>query len=325
VAALALLAVALGAAGPAADAPAAPLPVFVSILPQAWFVQRIGGPYVDVGVLVGAGQSPHAFDPTPRQVTRLAQARIFFRIGWPFEKELLRKAEAVNPNLIVIDTREGVPLRWMTPAEADADAGSEKVSGTLSRRVPDTFSDTGRAPPGDAENPAAGGRAGQPDPHSWLNPRLAKVQAATIEKALAAADPAHADAFRKNLAALLEDLDRLDARLREVLAPLKGKAFFVYHPAFGYFADAYGLVQVPVEIEGKEPGARQLAALVARAKADGVRILFVQPQFSARSAGAVAEAIGGAVIPMDPLAGDYAANLLDMAGKIRQALGAEKK
>jgi zinc transport system substrate-binding protein len=312
-AALALLSVALGAAGPAADAPTAPLPVFVSILPQAWFVERIGGPYVDVGVLVGAGQSPHAFDPTPRQVTRLAQARIFLRIGWPFEKELLRKAEAVNPNLIVIDTREGVPLRWMTPAEADADAN-------------------GRTPPGAADQAAAGaadhpaaGRAGDPDPHSWLNPRLAKVQAATIEKALAAADPAHADAFRKNLAALLEDLDRLDARLREVLAPLKGKAFFVYHPAFGYFADAYGLVQVPVEIEGKEPGARQLAALVARAKADGVRIIFVQPQFSARSARAVAEAIGGAVIPMDPLAGDYAANLLDMAGKIRQALGAEKK
>ncbi|MCX5675290.1 MAG: zinc ABC transporter substrate-binding protein [Planctomycetota bacterium] len=327
-----------GAAGSAA--PGAPLPLpdgrgsvmpapgekiqtFAAVLPQAWFIRRIGGPHVDVDVLVGPGQSPHTFDPTPRQMARLARARLFFAVGWPFEKRLLEKAAAVNPNLKVIDTLEGVPLRWLTPAEIAADAGSEKVSGTLSRRVPDTFSDPAppAAPPGQAPAPAA--RAGQPDPHVWLSPRCAKIQAATIAKALADADPARAEEFRKNLAAVQQDLDRLDARLAAALAPLRGKTFFVYHPAFGYFADAYGLVQAPVEIEGKEPGARQLAALIARAKSEGVRVIFVQPQFSARSAEAVARAIGGAVVPIDPLAGDYEANLLDMADKIRRSLGDE--
>jgi zinc transport system substrate-binding protein len=296
------------AGAPALSAEAPPLKVFVTIPPQAWFVERIGGPRVAVHVLVGPGQSPHTFDPTPQQMARLADARIFFRIGWPLEPGLLEKARSINPNLQVIDTREGIALRWMTPAEAEADERAE-----------------GRAEPkGGAKPEAAPGHTGEADPHFWLNPRYARVQAATIEKALAAADPAHADEFRKNLAALDEDLDKLDARLREALAPLKGRDFFVYHPAFGYFADAYGLRQVPVEIEGKEPTARQLARLIDRARAEGVRVIFVQPQFSAKSAEAVATAIGGSVIAMDDLAKDYLANLADMAEKVRSALTGEK-
>jgi len=292
-----------GASPDAAGAPAArPLKTFVAILPQAYFVERIGGPYVDVRVLVGPGQSPHTFDPTPQQMARLSDARLFFAAGWPFEKRLLEKAKAVNPNLQVIDTREGIPLRHMTPAEAEADERAERA---------------GRAPAGHAD-------AGEPDPHFWLNPRYAATQAATIAKALAAADPAHAEAFRKNLAAVEEDLGKLDARLREALAPLAGRDFFVYHPAFGYFADAYGLRQIPVEIEGKEPTARQLAGLVARARAEGVRVIFVQPQFSAKSAEAVATAIGGTVIALDDLAKDYLANMTDMAEKVHAALAADK-
>lgn len=294
----------------AAPAPGEKIETFAAVLPQAWFIRRIGGPHVDVDVLVGPGQSPHTFDPTPRQMARLAQARLFFAVGWPFEKRLLEKAAAVNPNLKVIDTLEGVPLRRPTAAEIAADADAHEQAAARPA-----------ATPGQAPAPAA--HDGQADPHVWLSPRCAKIQAATIAKALADADPARAEEFRKNLAALQQDLDRLDARLAAALAPLRGKTFFVYHPAFGYFADAYGLVQAPVEIEGKEPGARQLAALIARAKSEGVRVIFVQPQFSARSAEAVARAIGGAVVPIDPLAGDYETNLMDMADKIRRSLGDE--
>jgi len=314
------------AAGADAPASAEKIRVFAAILPQAWFIRRIGGPHVDVDVLVGPGQSPHTFDPPPRQMARLARARLFFAIGWPFEKRLLEKAAAVNPDLKVIDTLEGVPLRWLTPAESAADADAhETAAAPPAPERPGAANPAGQyarpywappAPPA-AAHPA---REGQPDPHVWLNPRCARIQAATIAKALADADPARAGEFRKNLAAVQQDLDRLDARLAAALAPLRGKTFFVYHPAFGYFADAYGLVQAPVEIEGKEPGARQLAALIARAKSEGVRVIFVQPQFSARSAEAVARAIGGAVVPIDPLAEDYEANLLDMADKISKGM-----
>jgi zinc transport system substrate-binding protein len=303
----------LGAASPcpagAADSQAK-LKVFVSILPQAFFVERVGGTLVEVNVLVGPGQSPHVYEPTPKEMARLADANVYFSIGWPFERQLLAKARAANPNLRVVDMGEGVPLRWFTPAESAAEEEHEtpeKGVRGLDNQGPQTPS------------------KGEPDPHVWLNPRYAKILAANVCKALSAADPAHAAEHEKNLAALQADLDRLDGQLKETLAPLKGKEFFVYHPAFGYFADAYGLKQVPVEIEGKEPTARQLAALVDRAKNEGVRVIFVQPQFSPKSAQAVAQAIGGAVVPMDDLARDYIANLERMARAVKAAIEGEKK
>ena len=269
--ALALAARACLAAEPAAkEAPK--LNVFVTILPQQTFVERIGGEHVNCGVLVGFGQSPHTFEPTPKQMTDLARARLFFALSWPFEKRLLAKTTAANPNLKVIDTRAGVPLRTMAADELDPDEPGQK--------------------------------AGEPDPHIWTSPRLVRIQAATIERALAAEDPAHAADYEKNLRAFQEDLDRVDAKIAKALAPLKGKAIFVYHPAFGYFADAYGLKQVPVEVEGKEPSARHLGAFIERAKA----------------ATAVAEAIGGAVVPLDDLAPNYLENLQVMAEKIQKAL-----
>ena len=288
-----------GAAAPSAAAPAAslePVRVFVSVLPQAWFVQRVGGPRVEVHVLVGPGQSPHTFEPTPRQMAALATARLFFTTGWPFETQVLEKARSIHPALEVIDLRQGIPLRRVT--------GDETGQG--------------------GEDKDEGHRAGEPDPHIWLSPRLAAIQAARIAQALTTADPDHAAEFQKNLETLQEDLRRADERLAGVLAPLRGQTFFVFHPAFGYFADAYGLRQRAVEIEGKEPTARGLADLIEKARASGVRIIFVQPQFSAKSAGAVARAIGGAVVPMDDLARDYLANLEAMADKIVQALQPEK-
>ena len=299
------------AAASGADAPSTDLPkkeppkinALVGVPPHAALVERIGGNRVRVGVLIGPGQSPHTFEPTPKEVTRLAQARIFFTAGMPFEKRLLEKVKAIHPNLQVVDTREGVPLRWMTAAEAAADKDEK----------------------GPAEHPPAPGRehAGEPDPHIWLNPRYAKIQAATICRTLQAADPTYAEEFSKNLEALDKDLDRIDAKIAKALAPFRGKKFLVFHPAFGYFADAYGLKQVAVEIEGKEPSARQLMAVIARARAEGARMIFVQPQFSAKSAEAVARAIGGVVAALDPLARDYPANLETIAEKIRAALAPE--
>jgi zinc transport system substrate-binding protein len=308
------------AAGPA-DGPGAAggrLKVFVSILPEAFFVERIGGEYVSVVVLVGPGQSPHTYEPTPKQMVQVSQARLFFAIGWPFEKQLLDKIADQAPNMKVIDLRQGITLRHMTTAEELAESADEPSSATAPPSPP--AAESRPAPTG---QPAPTGlAAGEPDPHIWLSPRNARLIAATVARALSEANPAHAGEFKKNLDALDADLAQLDGRIAAALAPLKGRDVFAYHPAFGYFLEAYGLNQVPVEIEGKEPTARQLVQLIARAKAEGVRVIFVQPQFSTRSAETVAAAIGGVVVPMDDLSKDYLTNLADMAEKVRQALGA---
>jgi zinc transport system substrate-binding protein len=146
--------------------------------------------------------------------------------------------------------------------------------------------------------------------------------ARAIRDALARLDPTHADEYARNEVAFEADLDALDAEIRRRLSAARGRAFLAFHPSWGYFADAYGLRQIPIESGGKEPGPRTLAAVVERAKALGVRVVFVQEQFSRRTAEAIAQEIGARVVVVDPLAGDYLSNLRSVAESFASALGA---
>jgi zinc transport system substrate-binding protein len=253
---------------------------FVSILPQAYFVERIGGTYVNVSVMVGPGQSPATYEPTPKQMARLGRSQLYFRIGTPFERGFIDKISRTFTNLTIIDTRKGVTLRYFKQSQ-----GLEV-----------------------------------PDPHIWLDPKRVKIQAETISQALKETDPAHADEYEKNLKAFQADLDSVDAKIAGILAPLKGGKLYVFHPAFGYFAESYGLTQIAVEIGGKEPSPKQLSRLINKAKKEGVRVIFVQPQYATKEARTVARAIGGAVVPINPLPRDYLKNLEDMANSIEKGL-----
>jgi zinc transport system substrate-binding protein len=262
---------------------------FVGIAPEACLAERIGGSHVSVSVLVGPGQNHHTFEPTPKQMVDLAEATVYFSIGLPFERRLLEKIREANPSLKCIDAREGISLRKMETADEDAESEQDHGAGAM-------------------------------DPHVWLSPLNAKIIAANICTGLKEVDPVHAADYENNLAALQNELDALNARIAGILAPFKGRAFYVYHPAFGYFADAYGLKQISIEIEGKEPTPKQLAELIARAKADGVCVIFVQQQFPKRPAEAIAEEIGCAVVSIDPLSHDYTRNLERIAEELRAAL-----
>lgn len=254
--------------------------VFVSILPQAYFVERVGGPRVEVNVLVGPGKSPATYEPSPRQIAGLGGSSVYFRIGTPFEKGFVDKIGRTFKDLAIVDTRNGVPLRYFRESRG------EQV----------------------------------PDPHIWLDPKRVVIQAATICEALSGLAPEHRPEFERNFRALREDLDMVDRKIARILAPLRGRKIYVFHPAFGYFADSYGLTQVAAEIEGKEPTPKQLSDMIDRARGDGVRVIFVQPQFARRNAETIANAIGGAVVPMDPLARNYLDNLERMADAIGAAL-----
>lgn len=160
------------------------------------------------------------------------------------------------------------------------------------------------------------------DPHVWMSPRLARRQAQNIRDALIRADPVGESTYRAGFGLLAAELQEAHVELARALAPLAGRELLVYHPAFGYFAAEYGLKQVAVQTGGKEPTARELSRLIQTARERGIRVVFVQPQFSQAGAQAVAEAIGGAVVPLDDLPSDYLANLGDMSRKLREALSA---
>lgn len=273
----------------AQETPAEKLHIFVSIAPQAYFVERIGGARADVEILVAPGQSPETFEPTPKQMAALSGADIYFRIGLPFEERLLDKLSAANDSVRIIDTREGITLRQI---EEHADG----------------------------EHDESHDHHGQPDPHIWLNPRFVEIQARHIADGLIALDSLGQVVYERNLQGFTQDLRQIDSTIAEILAPLKGQKIYVFHPAYGYFTDAYKLTQVAVETGGKEPGGQQLAELINSALRDSVRVVFVQPQFSQKSAQTIAEAIGGTVVPLDPLARDYLENLRRLARTIERAL-----
>jgi zinc transport system substrate-binding protein len=280
--------------GETAAAPAR-IPVFAGIPPVACLVQRIGGPWVEVGVLVQPGQNPHVFQPSPRQVLALKRAELFFKTGMPFESELVELIAAHHARTTVVDVTGGITSRWL------ADECCESPGA------------------GHDEHHHEGG----PDPHVWLTPGNLKIIAANVAAALEKAVPEHADEFRRNQAALGLELDLVDFGLKQALGPFRGQTFYVFHPAFGYFADAYGLRQKAVETEGKAPTPRQLLALIKQARAEGVKIIFLQPQFDARCGQAVANAIDGKVVIIDSLAPDVVKNLDDIAKNVRPSFHTE--
>ena len=157
------------------------------------------------------------------------------------------------------------------------------------------------------------------DPHIWLSPPLVMLQARSILTALQAVDPAHRLTYEANYRAFILDLVDLDAQLRAIFDSLRGSPFMVFHPSWGTFAHTYGLIQVPIEIEGKSPKPAQLKELIERARSNRIKIVFVQPQFSSKSAEQISRAIGGRVAVVDPLAQDWANNLRPVAEEFKHA------
>lgn len=275
--------------------------VFVSVLPEQTFVERVGGRHVKVESLVKPGFSPHTYEPTPNQIARLAEASVYVGIGLPFERAWIERIRATNPDIRVLDLSQGIALRRIE-AHDDADEAD------------------GHALAEDARDPHRHEQAeSELDPHIWTSPVLVKAMGDKIAAALSALDPAHAGDYASNLAAFQADLDALDRDIRAQLAGLKHRRFMVFHPAWGYFADTYGLAQIPIEREGKDPGPRSLKALIDQARKADVKVIFVQPQFSRKSADQVARAIGGRVEVIDNLAPNYFENLRGVARVIAES------
>jgi zinc transport system substrate-binding protein len=266
--------------------------VIVSILPQKEFVQRIAGDGVQIDVLVKPGDSPATYAPTLRQMSAIGRADVLFQIGVPFENSILPEIRDRFPELRIVDCRHGITLRQL---EAN----------TPNQHVHSAQCD--HAHEGD-------------DPHIWLDPVNVTRISATIRDTLVQIDPAGKTRYDANYEQFAESLDRTHQRIVSMLAPFSGRKVYAFHPAYGYFADAYALQQVAVETGGNEPSPRHLSELIRQARQDQVRVIFVQPQFSQRAARTLADQAGAAVVALDPLAGDYLANLQRIAESISAAL-----
>lgn len=276
------------------------VPVFVSIAPQKYFVQQIGQDMVDVQVMVQPGASPATYEPKPRQMVELSKTRLYFAIGVQFENTWLKKIAVANPKMKVVHTDHGIEKIPMATRHHHQAADEHRKKGKHQQQ---------------GEHARSG-----LDPHIWLSPILVKVQARTILTSLKQIDPSNLSNYEANYVRLVSRIDELHVELKKTFAGKKGLQFTVFHPAWGYFAQAYGLEQVPIEIEGKDPKPAQLKELIEHARIKGIKVIFVQPQFSVKSAKLVANEIGGQVIFANPLAVDWMANLRNVAQKFRDAL-----
>jgi zinc transport system substrate-binding protein len=283
----------------AACQPAAPasgeenneLSVIVSILPQSYFAERIGGDWISVSVMVGPGQEPHTYEPTPDQMKAVSKTAAFFSIDVEYENAWLPRFKDANPNMMVVDTSAGIQKIPVPTSVFAVNAPSETT------------------------------HQGELDPHIWLSPDNAKIIAENMLSALIELTPQHEADFRANYENLISDIDTLNTQIEGILAGDQQRAFMVFHPAWGYFAKQYDLQQIAVQVGGQDPSASELADLITIAKKQQIKVLFIQPTFNTASADAVAQEIGGTVAVADPLAQDWLENLKNVAEAFAGALG----
>jgi zinc transport system substrate-binding protein len=299
----------------------------VSIAPEAYFLKQIGGDRVDVVVMVPPGADAHTYEPKPKQMVELTKAAAYFAIGMDFEEAWLPRFAAANPTMRIVHTDAGIDKMPMTvhhheDDDHDHDKGNKGHDHDKDKKAAKAHEHE-KAEKGHGHEH----HDGELDPHVWLSPKLAKVIGASMRDALIQVDPDGAADYAAGYGRFAAACDALDADVKKVFAdvPAGQRKFMVFHPSWGYFARDYGLTQIPIEQLGREPGPKALAGLIKEAKADGVKVIFVQPQMSAAQAETIAKGIGGATAAINPLAEDWPASLHSAATALRQGLTGNKE
>lgn len=291
--------------------------VSVSVPPQKYFVEKIAANTLDINVIIPAGVDEHNFDFKPATMQRLEKSDIYFTIGLEFERVFADKFQSNFKNLQVIDT--GKDLRNLeTLHEHSKDDHDEHHNHAGYDDHDHDEHAHGKDKHHAHKHSNSHETHSEKDPHIWLDPILVKIQASTIAKALIAKYPQNKALYEANLAQFQAELDALNAEISALFEKSKNKKFIIYHPSLGYFAARYHLVQIPVEIEGKEPKTKDLQRLMSVAKKENIKTIFVQKGFSQNAAKSLAKELKASVVELNHLSDDYSKNLLEIAKKIAQ-------
>ncbi|MGK7946953.1 MAG: zinc ABC transporter substrate-binding protein [Microcystaceae cyanobacterium] len=293
------------------------LDVTVSIAPQEYLVEKIGGDRVQVNVMVEPGSEPHGYEPKPQQLKALSEAEAYVSVGVEFEQAWMEKFKSANPNMTIIDSAQGIDKIEMVEhhhdhhdheAEKDHDHHDHE-----SEKDHDHDHESEKAHSHDHSEETL-------DPHIWLSPQLVKVQAQNIYQGLVELDPENEADYQANLQSFITEVDQLDQQIRQNLEGVQNRKFIVFHPSWGYFAQDYDLEQIPMEVGGQEPSAAELGALVKEAKEEEIKVIFAQYEFSSKQAETLAQEINGEVIFIDPLAPNWSENLLEVSNTFAKVL-----
>jgi zinc transport system substrate-binding protein len=279
--------------------------VVVMIQPQRYFVEQLGGDRVAVTVLVPPGADPHTYEPKPQTLVEVSRAHVYIAIGIPEEEAWLPRLKSIRPDIPIVHQDQDIAK---TPMETRAE-----IYGDRSSQSSPTRQDQHHRHDHDAIHHHTDGL----DPHIWLSPKLARIQAETISRALCTLDSANCADYQLRLDTFRRRIDDLHKRLTKAFEHLdKHRSFLVVHPSWGYFARDYQLQQIPLEIEGKEPTAADLVKIIRRTAVEGIKVILVEPQFSQRFAHLLARESGVHMLIADPLALDWESSLWEVGHQL---------
>ena len=262
--------------------------VSVSILPQKYIVDRLSDNTIEVNVMVPPGTSPEMYEPSPAQMKGVSTSLVYFAVGpLEFEETILPRIKELNPNIRFVNLSEGLSL--IEGHNHDEIMGEHNHATCY-------------------------------DPHIWTSSKEFSSMAVGTCNELCRMLPEQKATFLSNLQKLQKEVNVLDSLIRKVVETAETKKFLIYHPALSYFAREYGLSQIAIEEDGKNPSAQHLAGLVQVAKTERLNTVFIQSQFDSRNAEILSLEIGGNVVSIDPLGYDWISNMTDLKDKMAKAL-----
>lgn len=270
--------------------------IVVSILPQQTFVEKIGANKVNVIAMVTPGSNPHSYEPKPSQMVHISKADIYFPIGFGFEDTWLEKFANQNKNMKFVEMTKGIKKIMMK--KHNHHHGNEHENHDEHEHHKDEVKY-------------------KEDPHTWTSPKNVKIMAKNIYDTLVQIDASNKEYYLNNYNKFLEEINQTDEKIKAIFSKIeKNSKFMVFHPAWGYFAKDYNLVQFPIEVEGKEPKPKMLKRIIQEAKKENIKAIFTQSEFSDKSAKVIADELKIKVIKETPLATNWSQNLIHVANTI---------
>jgi zinc transport system substrate-binding protein len=258
--------------------------ITVSIAPFKYFVEEIAGNDFTVNIMVPAGADPHTYEPFPDQINKLRKSVAYISNGYL-----------------------GFEMNWLD-------------------RFYETNMTMKRLSLGDRIDPLTsihkhdGGHIEGADPHYWVSPSCAMIIASAVKELLSELNPSQKQKYETNYQILISKIKEVDNKARELFLNVQKKCFMIYHPNLAYIARDYGLEEIPVEFEGKEPTPSRMRELIDRARKDNLKTIFVQIEYDTKSAKAIAGEIGAHIVLIDPLSENWQKSTMDIINALYKSL-----
>jgi zinc transport system substrate-binding protein len=265
--------------------------VTVSIPPFEYFVKAVAGDDFKVNVMLPMGADHHIWEPLPAQISALAGSEALIVNGQlGFEKAWMGRFREINPDMKILDLSRNVKLIAMDGSDFK-----------------------------DVQNGREGHNHGGPDPHYWMSPLSAYIIAQDVKNFLTELNPGAASKYENGLKVLNSKIAQVDSSLRASLAFAPSKTFMIYHPALGYLARDYGLVQVAFEDEGKSPSPARMKELIDIARDKGINIIFIQAEYDLRNAQSLAGETGARLVVINPMNSDWPAAVIEIGNAMERS------